>query len=104
MQAIIENKKEDLTRLCQELKVKRLYIFGSVVSEKFNENSDLDFLFSFSDSLSTEEYTNNYFAFHYKLKALFKRNIDLVTESSLSNPYFIESINETKKLIYEARN
>ena len=102
MQRIIEIKKEDLKRICQLLKVTRLYAFGSVVSEKFRDDSDIDFLISFSDTLSIEEYTNNYFALHYKLRELFHREIDIITERTLSNPYFIESINETKELIYEA--
>ena len=48
------------------------------------------------------DYTDNYFELHYKLSDLFGRKIDLITERSLSNPYFIESINETKELIYES--
>ena len=102
MHLILEKRKEDLKSICQTLKIKRLYAFGSVVSEKFNEKSDIDFLISFADNLSVEEYTNNYFLLHYKLRELFNREIDIVTERTLSNPYFIESINETKELIYEA--
>lgn len=102
MQLIIEKRKEDLKSLCEALQIKRLYAFGSVVSDKFNEQSDIDFLISFADNLSVEEYTNNYFLLHYKLRELFNREIDIVTERTLSNPYFIASINETKELIYEA--
>jgi len=102
MQQILENRREDLKSICQNLKVKRLYAFGSVVSEKFRKDSDIDFLISFADNLSVEEYTNNYFSLHYRLRELFHREIDIVTERTLSNPYFIESINETKELIYEA--
>ena len=102
MQKILESKISDLQAICTNLGVKRLYAFGSVVSEDFNSESDIDFLISFMDKLSIEEYTNNYFALHYKLQDLFKRKIDLVTERTLSNPYFIESIEESKKLIYEA--
>ena len=102
IQQIVENKREELERLCRELKINRLYAFGSVLSDKFNDESDIDFLFSFSDKLTVEEYTNNYFLLQYRLRDLFNRNIDLVTERTLSNPYFIESINETKQLIYEA--
>jgi len=102
MQLILEKQKEDLRRICQNLKIKRLYVFGSAVSGKLTENSDLDFLISFDDNLTVEEYTNNYFALHYRLRELFNREIDIVTERTLSNPYFIESINETKELIYEA--
>ena len=102
MQQIIENRKEDLKALCLLLKIKRLYAFGSVVSDRFNNTSDIDFLISFEDNLSVEEYTNNYFSLHYKLRELFNREVDIVTEQTLSNPYFIESINETKELIYES--
>jgi len=102
MQLIIEKRREDLKKICKALKIKRLYAFGSVVSDKFTEKSDIDFLISFSDSLTVDEYTNNYFSLHYRLKELFNREIDIVTERTLSNPYFIESINKTKELIYEA--
>ena len=102
MQNILENKISDLQGLCIALSVKRLYAFGSVVSENFRDDSDIDFLISFTENLTIEQYTDNYFALQYKLRDLFKRNIDLVTERTLSNPYFIESINETKRLIYEA--
>jgi predicted nucleotidyltransferase len=102
MQKILENKIKDLQIIFSTLGVKRLYAFGSVVSDKFNTESDIDFLISFGDKLSIEEYTNNYFSLHYKLQDLFKRKIDLVTERTLSNPYFIESIDESKQLIYEA--
>lgn len=102
MQQIIEMRKEDLRNLCKELHIKRLYAFGSVVSGNFNDRSDIDFLLSFNDNLTIEEYTNNYFTLQYKLRELFNRDIDVVTERTLSNPYFIESINESKELIYEA--
>ncbi len=102
MQKILENKIVDLKNICLSLGVKRIYAFGSVVSDKFRDDSDIDFLISFVENLSIEQYTDNYFALQYKLRDLFKREIDIVTERTLSNPYFIESINETKELIYEA--
>ncbi|NCO56480.1 MAG: nucleotidyltransferase [Bacteroidetes bacterium CG02_land_8_20_14_3_00_31_25] len=102
MQKILENKISVLQNICVELGVKRLYAFGSVVSNHFGDDSDIDFLISFAENLSIEQYTSNYFALQYKLRDMFKRNIDIVTERTLSNPYFIESIDETKKLIYEA--
>ncbi len=101
MQQILKEKLEAVRSICTSLKVKKLYAFGSVVSNKFPEKSDIDFLISFSDTLTVEEYTDNYFALQYKLRELFHREIDIVTERTLSNPYFIESIDETKELIYE---
>jgi len=102
MQKIIENKISDLKRICLALNVKRLYAFGSVVSDDFRKDSDIDFLISFMETLTIEQYTDNYFALQYKLRELFGREIDIVTERTLSNPYFVKSVNETKELIYEA--
>ena len=102
MQKILENKIVELKAICSLLNVKSIYAFGSIVSNNFRDDSDIDFLISFDDNLSIEQYTDNYFTLHYKLRSLFKRKIDIVTERTLSNPYFIESIDETKQLIYEA--
>jgi len=103
MQPIVENRKEELKRICERLKIRRLYAFGSAVSsDKFRENSDIDFLITFDESISPEEYSENYFQLMDRLKELFNREIDVITERSLSNPYFIESVNKSKVLIYEA--
>jgi predicted nucleotidyltransferase len=102
MQKIIEKNIDTLRYLCNSLGIVRLYAFGSVVTDKFDANSDIDFLISFDENLSIEEYTTNYFTFQYKLREIFNREIDVVTERTLSNPYFIQSIDESKQLIYEA--
>jgi uncharacterized protein len=102
MQELLKSQHKELVSICRTLKVKRLYAFGSVVTENFRKDSDIDFLISFADNLTVEEYTNNYFLLHYKLRELFQREIDIVTERTLANPYFIESINESKQLLYEA--
>ena len=101
MNTIIRDKIEDLKQICKEYDVKTLYIFGSVCTDKFTENSDIDILISFKD-ISIEKYTDNYFELHYELEALFNRKIDLLTENSLSNPFLIESIKETRQLLYAA--
>ena len=101
MQGLIKDKLDDLKKLCQNYDVKTLHVFGSVCTHKFNDKSDIDILISFKD-ISVEKYTDNYFELHYKLEELFNRKIDLLTENSLSNPYFIESIEETKQLLYAA--
>jgi uncharacterized protein len=101
MNRIITDNIGELKRLCNIYGVKSMYAFGSVCTDKFNENSDIDFLISF-DNLSIEQYTDNYFDLHYKLQDLFGRKIDLLTDKSLSNPYFIKGMEQTKQLIYAA--
>ena len=87
--------------LCKKNDVKTMYVFGSACSDHFDEKSDIDILVSFKE-ISIERYTDNYFDLHYKLEELFNRKIDLITENSLSNPYLIESIEETKQILYAA--
>jgi len=102
MKAVVSlDKLLAIKNLCIIYDVKTLYIFGSACTDKFNANSDIDILVSFKE-LSIEEYTNNYFDLHSELEKLFNRKIDLVTENSLSNPYFIQSVEETKRLLYAA--
>lgn len=101
MQPLIERQLDKLRDLCFEHKVEKLHVFGSAVSEEFNEDSDIDILIKFKD-LSHEEYTDMYFSLHEKLEALFDRKVDLLTERSLSNPYFIANIERTKLLLYAA--
>ena len=97
---IVDNIKQ-LKQLCQKYDVNTMYAFGSVCSDSFNEKSDIDLLISFKN-LTIEQYTDNYFDLHYNLQDLFGREIDLLTENSLSNPYFIKGIDQTKQLIYAA--
>ena len=101
MNKIIEGKEVAIRDLCIQYDVKSLYLFGSVNTGKFKKSSDIDILVSFKD-ISIEKYTDNYFELHYKLENLFNRKIDLVTVNSLANPFFIESIEETKILLYAA--
>ncbi|WP_186755652.1 nucleotidyltransferase family protein [Echinicola salinicaeni] len=98
---IIKNNKQALTALCQNYGVKTMHIFGSASTDQFNESSDIDILVSFKE-MSIEQYTDNYFNLHEDLEKLFSRKVDLITERSLSNPFFIEGVEKTKQLFYAA--
>lgn len=101
MHNLITKNKEAITKLCKRLHVKRLYVFGSIVTESFTPETDIDLLLAFNESIPISEYTDNYFTLHYSLHKILGRKIDLITERSLSNPYFIASLNESKVLLYE---
>ena len=101
MNQVITDNIDQLKNLCEAHDIKEMFVFGSACTEKFSDQSDIDILISFND-ISIEKYTDNYFDLHYKLEELFKRKVDLMTENSLSNPYLIESIEETKQLLYAA--
>lgn len=96
---LIKNKKE-LIALLKEHKVTKAYIFGSAVTDKFNDKSDIDFLIKFSENLQPIEKGELWWKLHDKLRDYFQREIDIITENSLKNPYFIKELDETKQLIY----
>lgn len=100
MNKIIHDRLDALKTLCKRYKVKSLYAFGSVNTPHFTDNSDIDLLIDFEPDVSIEEYTDYFFLLREKLAELFKREIDLVTRRSLSNPFFIEDVEQSKQLLY----
>lgn len=96
-------KIDSVKELCSKYNIATLYIFGSATSNRFTETSDLDFLLTFDD-IPLIEYADYFFDFMHDLENLYKRKIDLLTENSLTNPYLIKTINQTKQLIYDRRN
>ena len=96
---LIENNLGEIQNLCVKYDINRMHLVGSATSKYFNDASDIDILISFKD-ISIEKYTDNYFELHTELEKLFSRKVDLITERSLSNPYFINSIQATKQLLY----
>jgi uncharacterized protein len=79
--------------------VESLFVFGSACTDSFNDKSDIDLLISFKP-MDYGDYADAYFDLADKFEILFQRPVDLVTDKSLSNPYFINSVNQTKTLIY----
>ncbi len=98
---LIQEKKEDLKQLCVKYEIARMYVFGSAVSNNFHDQSDIDILISFKE-IPFDRYTDNYFNLHAELELLFGRKVDLLTERSLNNKFLIDSINQTKELLYAA--
>jgi len=96
---IIERNINRIKRLCNEYKVAKLYLFGSALTERFNDESDIDFIVTFKD-VELIEYADNYFDFKFSLEDLFQRKIDLLEEKSIKNPFLLKSINSSKRLIY----
>ena|SRR4051794_14153881 len=89
----------DIQKLCEQHKVKRLYAFGSVLTEQFNEESDLDLIVDF-EPLDLHQYADNYFNFKFALEDTLQRTVDLLEEKTIRNPYFREAIENEKQLIY----
>ena len=92
--------KETVSELCRKYGIIRFEVFGSAVSDEFGAESDVDCLIDFADDGGN--YFERYFDFKNELEKLFNRKVDLVVEKAIRNPYFKQSVNETKRLIYAA--
>ena len=103
MITLIENHLKELQDLCRTFRVRRLEIFGSSVDKnKFDPNtSDLDLLVEFQP-LKEGQYADTYFGLLEALETLFQRHVDLVMPSAIKNPFFLESINQCREIIYAA--
>ncbi len=97
---IIEKNIDSLIRLCKQHKVKELYIFGSILTSKFNKDSDIDMLVQF-DNVDILEYADNYFDFKEKLENLLGREIDLLENQAIRNPIFRKILDREKKIVYD---
>ncbi|MBK7959739.1 MAG: nucleotidyltransferase domain-containing protein [Bacteroidetes bacterium] len=99
MQSLISDNLEKIKTLCSTHNVESLFAFGSVCTDHFSDKSDIDLLISFKP-MEFGDYADTYFELADKFEVLFQRPVDLVTDKSLSNPYFIQSVNQTKTLLY----
>ncbi len=102
MTELLEQSRSDVIALCKRYGVSRLEAFGSAVNAaRFNEQSDLDFLVEFLPK-AVGGYVDAYFGLLDGLESLFHRPVDLVIPSAITNPYFRESVERTKALLYAA--
>lgn len=99
----LEIYKPAIAKLCESHKVKSLYAFGSILTDNFNQESDIDLIVDFV-SMEVENYADNYFDFKFSLQDVFKRPVDLIEEKSLKNPYFKQAVNQQRQLVYGQRN
>ena len=90
---------KEINFLCQQHNVNKLYVFGSALSKNFDEKSDIDLIVDFN-TLTLEEYADNYFDFKFSLQDILKRPIDLLEEKAIKNPYFKNAVLKDRALIY----
>ncbi|MEB2777551.1 nucleotidyltransferase domain-containing protein [Algoriphagus sp. D3-2-R+10] len=94
-------RKDAIIQLCEKYELEKLYVFGSVVENKFNDESDFDFLIQFKN-IPFDTYTDHYFSLHEDLQNLLGREIDLLTDNSLTNKFFKDKVYKSRLLLYAA--
>ncbi|EMS31417.1 hypothetical protein C943_02072 [Mariniradius saccharolyticus AK6] len=95
----LEIPLDSIQTLCEKHHVEKLYLFGSAAKGTMTEGSDVDLLVKFKE-MKTSEYFENFLVLKNELQGVFGRKIDLVELQTLKNPVLIDSINQSKELIY----
>jgi len=100
---LLERRRDELDTLCREYGVRTLEVFGSAATDEAYDpgTSDLDFLVDFVAD-KTANAADRYFGLRAALEALFERPVDLVMTNALRNRFFIQSVNETRRVLYAA--
>jgi predicted nucleotidyltransferase len=100
---LIDRHRAALQSLCREYGVTRLELFGSATTAAFDpDRSDLDFIVEFPPDYDYGPWLTRFFEFQEHLASLFRRSIDLIMAGAIRKPRFIQSVNETRQLLYAA--
>jgi hypothetical protein len=97
---ILLDHMDQIHQLCLANQVKTLFAFGSVVTERFNADSDIDLVVDIEEE-DPFSYSDKYFDVLFNLEDMLERPIDLLESRSLRNKYIKEAIEANKVLIYE---
>lgn len=97
--SMIDENSDKIKELCLKHKVLRMFAFGSVISDRFKADSDVDLLVDFKD-VDLYDYADNYFDLKKSLEKLLHREVDLLEDKAIKNPFLRKSIDSTKMLIY----
>jgi predicted nucleotidyltransferase len=104
MNGIITDNLPAITALCQKHGVRKLEVFGSATSDRFDpETSDVDFVIEFVDR--GPGYADRFFRFAESIEQLLGRPADFVFGNKpIKNPYFRAAVNESRVTIFESRD
>lgn len=93
-----------ITALCEAHGVAHLEMFGSATGKDFKpESSDVDFLVEL-DPQAPGSRAQRWIALADALEQLLGRHVDLVNPRYIRNPYFLQTVNRSRQLIYDRSN
>ena len=98
---LIEINIRKIIDICKRFHVRKLWVFGSIQTNRFNDKSDVDLCVDFDKSrIDIFDYADNFFDFQYALEEIFGRKVDITEDGAVKNPYFRQELNKTRRLIY----
>lgn len=90
----------ELAAFCHRWKVRELSVFGSALRDDFGPDSDVDILVSFEPAADWS--LLDLVVMREELSALVGRDVDLVEQEALKNPYRRAAILHSKRVLYAA--
>lgn len=85
---------------CQRWGVQELSLFGSVLRDDFNADSDVDVLISFHPDTDWDYW--NWPEMLDDLQSIYGRSVDLVVKESLTNPFRRHRILTEREIVHAA--
>jgi predicted nucleotidyltransferase len=98
MNAKLSLPKERIEEFCLRWKIVEFSLFGSVLRDDFDHDSDVDILVSLSGDADLDLY--DWITMIEELEEIFGREVDLVEKSTLRNPFRRMAILTNREIIY----
>ena len=98
----IHLETETISKICQDWQIVELALFGSVLREDFNVDSDIDLLVSFAEDAKITFFDLD--TIEQEFSKLFNRPVDVVTKAAIEQSHnWIrrKNILENSQVIYE---
>jgi len=96
----IETPINEIRRFCAKWKIIEFSLFGSVLREDFRPSSDIDVLVLFKDDAGWDLF--DIVEMKEELKSIFGREVDLVEQGAIRNPFRRQTILSSKETLYAA--
>jgi predicted nucleotidyltransferase len=96
---------QKLQEFCQKAKISELCLFGSILRDDFNPDSDIDIIVTFNPDITMS--LLQFVDLEYQLQDLFKRPVDLVEKTTVEKDFnWIrrQEILNNYQVIYESKS
>lgn len=99
-QARIRLPLSAIERFCRKWQIREMSLFGSVLREDFTPESDIDILVAFEPEARWSLW--DFIDLRDELSGLLQREVDVVSERGLRNPFRRHEILGSRQVVYAA--
>lgn len=103
MHPLIENNLDAIRALCRGYGVEKLEVFGSIMTDDFRDDSDVDFIAHYPKGYDFGPWGSRFLELEKQLGEVLERDVDVLTASVLTrkNVYFQREVNASRKVIFD---